>query len=35
MTLLVLKAGTPMRREDVASYLDQVIDITIQLDRIG
>lgn len=33
LALLVLQTGTQLRRQDVASYVESVIDIFIQLDR--
>lgn len=35
LALLVLQTGTQLRREDVVSYVESVIDIFVQLDRIG
>jgi type IV secretion system protein VirB11 len=35
LALLVLQTGTQLRREDVVSYVESVIDIFVQLERRG
>ena len=35
LALLVLQGGTKLRRQDVKDYLDQTIDVFVQLERVG
>jgi len=35
LALLVLQTGTQLRRDDILSYVEAVIDIFVQLERIG
>jgi type IV secretion system protein VirB11 len=35
LALLVLQGGTRLRRQDVKEYIQQTIDVFVQLERIG
>jgi hypothetical protein len=35
LALLVLQTGTQLRRDDILSYVDAVIDVFVQLERKG
>jgi type IV secretion system protein VirB11 len=35
LALIILQSGVSLRREDIVHYVEQVVDVIVQLDRVG